>query len=170
MSVEIEIADANQDDAVAIAPPKIKCSELEANQIMEELGMGVASSAESAGQLSISKLMKLGVFASGEAVALEGGAVLISRGALVKQILRLNALAERCGTVEDMADISKSMAILGATIAKLTKIGTRSDVVIAAPADNKPRVESWPLGTAVQAQAGATVIVNGGVASQSPPV
>jgi len=134
-------------------------------KVMQEIGLGHGPATHDnvdVEGINLTQLMKLGAFVRGQGVvSLDHGAILVTRTVMLRQMLRLHKKAEQLESVEDLKDISQAMTAIGTAIGRISQIGIKSNgTIVAPPAENRPKVESWPMGTAVQAQPGSTVVIN----------
>lgn len=182
--IELETAPANR---VTIKPPKLTCDVIESQTILEELGMGAMSKQDQSNNLGIADgkrtiglndLLRLGAFVEGSGVVpLDHGAILMTRQVMLRQMLRLEALAQKMTALSDVMDVTHAIGFLGDRIGKISTIGIRTKVAAEEAAEELRRKKqpSWDTGAGVgtipiQAQPGSTVHVHtNGVAAAPPP-
>lgn len=146
-----------------VRPPQVSLvvTEKEADTILESIGLGKIPASDRGG-MSLSDMMKLGVFVEGSGVVkLDHGCILISRTVLMRQLIRLDDKAQTVANVEEMRDMSAAMASLGSAVAKLSAIGIKARSQVEAAKEMKPKQTSWMPGAMVGVAPGSTVLVAG---------
>jgi hypothetical protein len=168
----------SDDKEVAIRPPRLEVSEDDAKQIMDELGLNPVADHVSR-PTEVKDLIRLGRFVEGSGVvALDHGAILLTRQVMLRHLMRLEAVAQDCernitaGDEESfkrMKDLTYMIGYLGVNIGKLSTIGIKTKVAAEQAAEElkKNKQPTWVPGTMVQAQPGSTVNLNG-VADKPP--
>lgn len=162
MTEEIE---PKEIDRTPIKAPKIVCTDLEAKQILEGVGMAALKRKGDDAPPDIrapelADLLKLGAFVEGSGVVpLDHGAILITRQVMLRQMVRLESKAQELTALEDIKDITYAMGYLGTQIGRISTIGIKTKVAAEEAAEElrKKKQPSWQAGAMVQAQAGSTV-------------
>lgn len=138
-----------------VAPVQIAVTEVEAEQILQELGLIECESRpklkddaeKKKVSFDIRKSLRLGAFVEENSVRLDSGKVLVADQILVTQLMRLNQQAEKLTSPKELAEISYPMGYIADKIKKTSK----TKVVIEVPQRGAGRTTqpSWVPGERV---------------------